>query len=139
MSTNLNKMPSEQPSSTTDAITATTIEETQQPSLPQPNHRTPKSKDGPRRPLSAYNLFFRSERKRICGDIQSGKIPADYLRFEEKALEKVKGKGSKAHFQAIACTIAARWKELSKADRVEYEKMAESETAAYIERVRTGP
>uniref|UniRef100_A0A7S3KZV2 HMG box domain-containing protein n=2 Tax=Amphora coffeiformis TaxID=265554 RepID=A0A7S3KZV2_9STRA len=120
---------------TDDLVTAPAMEPQRPgPPLAPPNRRASKGKDSPRRPLSAYNLFFRSERKRICEDIQTGKIPTDYMRFEEKALEKLKGKGSKAHFQAVACTIAARWKVLPKNDRAEYEKLAESETAAYIER-----
>lgn len=89
----------------------------------------------PRRPLSAYNLYFRSERGRICNDIKDGNPPEDFSRNVSKAMARAKGKDSVAQFQAIACTIAARWKELPKSERSEYEKLAEAEMEAYKERV----
>ena len=87
-----------------------------------------------RRPLSAYNLYFRSEREVIRGEVNQGHAPQDYTKHVDAALKRLKGKQGAAEFQAVASTIAARWKALPAEERTKYEKMADAEMEEYKER-----
>jgi HMG-box domain len=81
--------------------------------------KTKKPKDMPRRPLSAYNIFFRDERARI-------------LEHKEMAVKKEGALGSGSSlFSSLGKEVAKRWKMLKEKDRVEYTKMAEKEMARY--------
>ena len=100
----------------------------------QAKGRAKKAKNMPSRPLSAYNLFFRSERERIREVIQEGNPPKDYTDNVKEAMKRVKGKTSAAEFQATASTIAKRWKELPQEERTKYEKLAENEMEKYKEK-----
>ena len=114
--------------------TTTTTTNMQETPKKRGRGRPKKAKHAPRRPLSAYNLFFRSERERLRKVIQEGEAPEDYTRNVQEALRRVKGKNSAAEFQAIASTIAKRWKDLPAEDRKQYEKLAEGEMEQYKEK-----
>ena len=98
--------------------------------------RTRRKKDkSTRRPLSAYNLFFKEERARILQELDEGRPRPDYIANSEAALKRVKnGSKAAAKFQAIASTIAGRWKALSAQKRVPYEELAAEEMERYKER-----
>ena len=72
-----------------------------------------KPKDKPKRPLSAYNFFFKEERGRILEGLGDAK-PHDKLGFE-----------------SLAKVIGKRWQDLSTEDMAEYQKKAEASTVQY--------
>ncbi|GAX27081.1 hypothetical protein FisN_13Lh379 [Fistulifera solaris] len=74
----------------------------------------------PKRPLSAYNLFFREERSR-------------YL--EERAAKKSQDSSGKSPFLAMSAEISKRWMSLPLDQRQKYNLMAEEETVKYHEKV----
>lgn len=93
----------------------------------------------PRRPLSAYNLFFRAEREQIKQALAQQEPPADFEEHYQSALKRQDGSRAKAstsaaEFQALASTIAARWKTLDKETRKLYTDRAAEEMKAYKQR-----
>lgn len=79
-----------------------------------------KPKDMPRRPLSAYNLFFKSERQKIVSSISSN--------------VHQKGRNKKAlgiGFAGLARVIASRWKLLESEDKFAFEEQAKLEKLRY--------
>jgi hypothetical protein len=73
-----------------------------------PSRRKKKPKGMPKRPLSAYNLFFQKERLNVIED------HAERVTFED-----------------LGRSIGQRWRALSQPDRIEYEKLAEVEVERY--------
>jgi len=71
--------------------------------------RRAKAPDAPKRPLSAYNLFFREERVRWLEERQGG-----------SGKER-----SRALFALMGKEIAARWKQLTPEQTAKYQQMAE--------------
>eukprot|EP00977_Amphora_coffeiformis_P022678 scaffold11203_cov112-Amphora_coffeaeformis.AAC.1 len=116
---------------------------------PEPKEqRRKKPKDMPRRPLSAYNLFFRAEREIIMDKYERGEHQADFQ--VPDAPKKSKGNDSddddqvdpkliKSHnaavFQAVARTIADRWKNMPKHLKIKYEEQAAVEMKKYRSRM----
>lgn len=86
-----------------------------------------KPADKPKRPLSAYNLFFQHERNRIVGDSPAG-------------ADGTKRKHRKSHgkigFESLAKTIANKWKTLDKASKRPFEQQAKREKAIYAKKLQ---
>jgi len=80
----------------------------------------------PKRPLSAYNLFFQRERQAILGDrlTQEFKVTASSKRKHRKTYGKI-------GFADMARSIGLRWKQLDSDARREYEKQAKFERERY--------
>lgn len=74
-----------------------------------------KSKQGPKRPLTAYNFYFRDERVKILKERESG------------ALEPTNG----GFFSAMGKLVAKRWVELPPSEREHYEKLAKADRERY--------
>ena len=66
----------------------------------------------PKRPLSAYNLFFRDQRELLLEELPS------------RQGRKPKRSHGKINFKDLANTIAAKWKEITPAEKERYEKIA---------------
>jgi len=87
-----------------------------------------KQKDKPKRPLSAYNIFFKEERQRILEDIPDKEL-ADI-----KKPAKRKGKKTphgKIDFQSLAKVIGKRWQELSESELDIYKSKSEADKLRY--------
>uniref|UniRef100_A0A7S3L4H6 HMG box domain-containing protein n=1 Tax=Amphora coffeiformis TaxID=265554 RepID=A0A7S3L4H6_9STRA len=99
--------------------------------------------DMPRRPLSAYNLFFRDERPRIMAKFELGEAQDDFdmgtggMAQSDQAQQP--GESKKYHselFQKVARTIARRWKALKGPERKKYEDMAKEEMKEYRHKIQ---
>ena len=111
---------------------------------PKKNKVSAESNGKPRRPLSAYNFFFREERNRII----TGEVPgADNLKREVKSripatsslddsfnhLQRGDSPHYKITFEKLGQTIATRWNNLPESARAKYKDMAKKDSLRYRE------
>lgn len=82
-----------------------------------------KAKDAPCRPLSAYNFFFKEERKRIVAEARVGESTSGAATARPRPSSEV--------FGAIGKTVAARWRQVSQEDLLRYQRMAEEDMERY--------
>lgn len=90
-----------------------------------------KQRDMPRRPLSAYNLFFRSERRKLIA--KACKTPEEAARFQVQS-DKKKRPHTRTHgigFAKMARQIAKNWKSLDAPTRALYEEGAKKDKLRY--------
>ena len=88
-----------------------------------------KSKNKPKRPLSAYNIFFKEERTRILEELPEGDPkPESTTSGGRKRKKRPHGK---IGFESLAKAIGQRWQDLT-SDQVEvYKKKAEQDMLRY--------
>ena len=85
-----------------------------------------KAKDKPKRPLSAYNVFFKEERSRL---LEERKQKSEAKISDDK--KKGGSKNAKIGFESLAKVIGHRWQELT-SDQVEYyKKKADEDMVRY--------
>jgi len=122
-----------------------------------PKKRRKIAKEGtPRRPLTAYNLFFRDERAKIIADIEADSGPDDLkssesetrpqLSTEEFLKQRVPGSKRqrrrphrKIGFRVLATIIGGRWRELENVDRerlVKYREIAADDLKRYMKEMK---
>ena len=71
-----------------------------------------KPKDMPRRPLSAYNFFFKEERENLIAEKRTGTGTLAQAEMRIQAQDKDPNTRKKELFASIGKIIAARWKEV---------------------------
>mmetsp|Transcript_22381 Transcript_22381/g.48689 ORF Transcript_22381/g.48689 Transcript_22381/m.48689 type:complete len:448 (-) Transcript_22381:441-1784(-) len=76
------------------------------------SRRKKKPKGMPKRPLSAYNLYFQAERTNIIAIQQEGN-------------------GPRIGFEGLGKIIGKKWRDLGSADKKEYSKLAEKDSERY--------
>lgn len=83
------------------------------------SRRKKKPKGMPKRPLSAYNLYFQAERSKIV------------------AKQEEAGDGQRIGFEGLGKIIGKQWRDLSNADKKVYEKLAEKDSERYRKEMET--
>jgi hypothetical protein len=88
-------------------------------------------KDRPKRPLSAYNLYFQEERQKILSKIPDTKVSSGS--FQRKRRAKAKIPHGKIGFECLAKEIGQRWQRLD-ADQINhFKELANKEMIRYKE------
>jgi hypothetical protein len=82
----------------------------------------------PKRPLSAYNYFFRSERARLVGVDLDLKEVADVHNRKKRRHRKTHGKMG---FREMANKVGERWRGLTDEEKIPFVKMFEDDRARY--------
>lgn len=75
------------------------------------SRRKKKPKGMPKRPLSAYNLYFQSKRADVLAEAEN--------------------RGEKIGFEGLGKIIGKKWRELDASERKTYEKLAEKDSVRY--------
>ena len=102
---------------------------------PGPNKGRKKPKDMPRRPLSAYNIFFKHERPALISRYEKGEPQPDFDSNMAKAVEAGKNKDKAAVFQAASRTLAERWKLMAPRERESFERQADEALKNYRKQI----
>jgi len=91
-----------------------------------------KPKDKPKRPLSAYNYFFKSERQRILSILQRGpeELPPDDLASNQD-VTRLRTASKKVSFEEMGKLIGKRWKEMTAEEMVNYKTLAAGDAERY--------
>lgn len=96
-----------------------------------------KPKDKPKRPLSAYNFFFKEEREKILKVVQAEdpeKVEndpesEDYL--SDEMLGKLRKEGGKVSFEEMGKLIGQRWKNIDPDRLTRFSELATEDTDRY--------
>lgn len=102
-----------------------------------------KPKDKPKRPLSAYNFFFKEEREKILRvvlaedpeKVENDPKSEDYL--DEEALRKLRKEGGKVSFEEMGKLIGMRWKNIDPDRLSKYSELAAEDTERYKKEMQT--
>ena len=96
-----------------------------------------KPKDKPKRPLSAYNFFFKEEREKILKVVLSDEQTdtfnepdsEDYI--DDKTLARLRKEGGKVSFEEMGKLIGQRWKNLQPDRLTKFSELAAEDTDRY--------
>lgn len=110
-------------SETTDSGKKSTDEKEPLTRAPRPKPEKKRPTDKPRRPMSAYNFFFREQRPKVLREAEAAGLilPAGTTRREQKS----------ALFSDVGRRVADKWRAISKAELDIYKKMADDDMERY--------
>lgn len=102
-----------------------------------------KPKDKPKRPLSAYNFFFKEEREKILkvvlaedpDKVDNDPNSDDYL--DEDQLRKLRKDGGKVSFEEMGKIIGQRWKNIDPDRLNRFQELASEDTERYKKEMQT--
>jgi HMG-box domain len=105
------------------------------PGVKRPTRKKPKDK--PKRPLSAYNFFFKEEREKILkivlaedpSKVKNDEDSPDYI--SDAMLVRLKKDGGKVSFEEMGKLIGQRWKGIDPDRLSQYSEMAAEDTERY--------
>lgn len=99
-----------------------------------------KSKDKPKRPLSAYNYFFKLEREKIMKAVNcENKLHRTEIDSElnEENIENLRSRNGKIKFKEMGKTIGSRWHNVNAEDKKHYKSLAEDDKKRYADELET--
>jgi HMG (high mobility group) box len=94
-----------------------------------------KPKDKPKRPLSAYNLFFQSERKKLIAMLPDVANIEEYGLTERERKAKHRKMHGKIGFAELARNIANKWNNMDDTEKAAFEACARTEKEKYQEEI----
>jgi len=103
--------------------------------LKRPTRKKPKDK--PKRPLSAYNFFFKEEREKILKvvlaedpkEVENDPDSEDYI--NDEMMGRLKKEGGKVSFEEMGKLIGQRWKNIDPDRLSKYSELAAEDTERY--------
>jgi HMG (high mobility group) box len=102
-----------------------------------------KPKDKPKRPLSAYNFFFKEEREKILkvvlaedpSTVDNDPNSEDYL--DDDQLRRLRKEGGKVSFEEMGKLIGQRWKNIDPDRLTRFSELASEDTERYKKEMQT--
>jgi len=96
-----------------------------------------KPKDKPKRPLSAYNFFFKEEREKILKivlaedpkEVENDPQSEDYI--NDEMMGRLRKEGGKVSFEEMGKLIGQRWKSIDPDRLSKYSELASEDTERY--------
>jgi len=108
---------------------------TKLPVIKRPTKKKPKDK--PKRPLSAYNFFFKEEREKIIKIVLAEdpsavkQDPDDDGFLDAETIGRLKKEGGKVSFEEMGKIIGQRWKNIDPDRLSKYAELASEDTERY--------
>jgi len=118
-----------------DAGGLTTKSRAKVPVIKRPTKKKPKDK--PKRPLSAYNYFFKEEREKIVKVVLAEdpsavkQDPDDDGFLDAETIGRLKKEGGKVSFEEMGKIIGQRWKNIDPDRLAKYAELAAVDTERY--------
>ncbi|CAB9521667.1 high mobility group [Seminavis robusta] len=102
-----------------------------------------KPKDKPKRPLSAYNYFFKEERQKILkyvlaedpSVVENDPNSDDYI--DDAMFKRLKKEGNKVSFDEMGKIIGARWKNIDPDRLAKYSELASEDAERYKKEMKS--
>jgi len=132
--------PPRPPSPSESTVSSSNLEETENPIKRKTKGSRERDLDRPKRPMTAYNFFFKEERARMIGELPEDETLDPAAGTEQDADENHitsprKKRRRKPHrkigFEDMAKQISQKWKKVDKESWERYEALAKQEKVRY--------